>query len=650
MDFFEHQERARRNTTLLVVLMVVAVGGILLASYAAVAGFVIASDDPPEVARAVGSTPWWQPGVFAGVSAVLLSIVGSGSVIKSLQLSGGGEAVAGMLGGRLLPSDTSDPLERKLLNVVEEMAIASGSPVPPVYLLDHESGINAFAAGTRLDNAVIGVTRGTAEQLSRDELQGVIAHEFSHILHGDMRLNVRLIAIVHGILVLGLLGCWLVRVAAASNRSSRDSKSVALPLVLTLIGLSMMVIGFIGSFIGSLIKAAVSRQREFLADASAVQYTRNPDGIAGALAHIASASGGSKVEAPAAAEVSHMFFAAGLWTLFSTHPPIAERIKRIDASREIMAATTAAAGLAAGGRAAGFAGGQPAAAKAAPRAPQDDPASPPTPAAAEAAVAAIGEVTAEGIAQAHGLIERIPPPLLAAAHEPFGCRAVIYALMLDKDAGVRESQLKHLAGHADAAVHSATLRLVPQIAHLPRACRLPLVDVAVGTLKSLSPEQYRSFRGNLRMLVEADRRIELFEWVLQKVVTRHLDPRFGVTPTRGRRRRAKPADVAVLLSALAYTGSRDPQQAKAAFAHGAARTGLAKISLLPIEQCRLNGLDKAVEALAGIKPKSKRRLVEAVAETVAADGEVTSREIELLRAVADTLDCPMPPIAAGPIA
>ena len=451
MDFFAHQDRARRNTRWLVGLMVVAFVATVVLVYMLVIAVALGGqhDDSQAAGGLLGRTSWWQPDLFVLVTSGVTFVIGGGSLYKTAQLSGGGEKLAEMLGGRRLPPDARDPLERKVLNIVEEMAIASGTAVPPVYLLDGESGINAFAAGLDIDSAVIGITRGAAEQLSRDELQGVVAHEFSHILHGDMRLNLRLIAIVHGILVLGLLGYYAMRIAASSGGSRRSSNKEGGGAVaaILLLGLALMIIGYVGTFFGSLIKAAVSRQREFLADASAVQFTRNPGGISGALARIASANG-SKLETPRAAEASHMFFASGLWTLFATHPPLTERIARIDASKAALLAESGASGLATGPTAAGMAGvagfaGGPAAAS-----PQTTPPTAPIPTAGLAeprsAIDSIGDPTAADIAHAHELLASLHPQLREAAHDPFGCRGVVYALLLDDDPNMRHQQFELL--------------------------------------------------------------------------------------------------------------------------------------------------------------------------------------------------------------
>lgn len=640
MDFFAQQDRARRITAWLVGLMMVAFLATIAVTYLAVVGLIVAgtrgdiAEAPPGMAGRFG---WWQPDVFAVVAAGVSLVIGGGSLFKSLQLSGRGEKLAEMLGGRRLVPDSTDPLERKLLNVVEEMAIASGTAVPPVYLLDNEAGINAFAAGLNVGNAVIGVTRGAATKLSRDELQGVVAHEFSHILHGDMRLNLRLIAIVHGILVLGLLGYYLLRIAGSSGQRRRSGdKEGGLTAAMAIFGLALMVIGYLGTFFGSLIKAAVSRQREFLADASAVQFTRNPAGLAGALARIADAAG-SRLQAPRAAEASHMFFASGLWTLFATHPPLAARIARLDASRLIDSRVAdAASGHAASGAVAGFAEGvHGGAAAAVMRA---------MPVSAHEAVDAIGEPTIADVEHVHGLIEALPIVLREAVHEPFGCRAVVYALLLDRDPAIRERQFQQLTLHAEAATIAQTRRLLPSVDVLPREQRLPLVDASIATLLDLSPRQYRGFRASVQALVEADERLDLFEWVLQKILMRHLEPAFSRDHLRITRRRPSRHDVAVLLSSLAHADAASPEAAALAFSKGAAAAGFEGLPLQPVAENWLETLDKAVDALNQIRPKSKRKLMEAVTATVSHDGMVTPTKTELLRGVADTLGCPMPPL------
>jgi len=328
MDFFERQDQARRNTKLLVVYFILGVALLIVAVYAAVLGiFTGVSSRHHQVYGEQVQIALWNPQLFLFAAVGTLAVIGLGSGFKTLELAQGGSTVATMLGGRLVAPTTSDPDERKLRNVVEEMAIAAGVPVPQVYLLPQEQGINAFAAGHSTSDAVVAVTAGAVKLLTRDELQGVIGHEFSHILNGDMRLNLRLMGIVFGILCLAVIGRVLLY---TRSRSSKDKNP------LPLLGLALIVIGWIGVLFGRLIQAAVSRQREFLADASSVQFTRNPAGLAGALRKIGGLSFGSKLQAAHAEEASHMFFGNGMGESFfhmmDTHPPLAERIRAIDPS------------------------------------------------------------------------------------------------------------------------------------------------------------------------------------------------------------------------------------------------------------------------------------------------------------------------------
>ena len=341
------------------------------------------------------------------------ALVGGGSLFKIASLSGGGHTVAELLGGRLLHPDTRDADERRVLNVVEEMAIASGSPVPPVYLLEKERGINAFAAGYTPDDAVIGVTRGCIQTLSRDELQGVMAHEFSHILNGDMRLNIRLMGVLFGILLIGIAGWILFRSTLYSGMRASDDRKGGNPL--PLIGLALYVIGYVGVFFGRLIQAAVSRQREYLADASAVQFTRNPEGIAGALKKIGAIAEGSKLETPEAGEAAHMYFGDGVggaWlSLMATHPPLADRIRRVDPS---------------------FDGDFSKVSLAPPSHAQIDraDATPPKPSTKGRmrfdpveAITKIGTVDPQRLAYAAGLLESLPSPVQNLTRNPYSARA-----------------------------------------------------------------------------------------------------------------------------------------------------------------------------------------------------------------------------------
>ena len=648
-DFFARQDAARRNTTRLVVLFVMAVLAIMVSIdllLAATLGYASGGSEG-------GPLNYWaiatDPGLVALAVVGTLVVVGGGSLYKIAQLRGGGKVIAEQLGGRLLHPDTSDPTEQQILNVVQEMAIASGTATPPVYLLDHEQGINAFAAGFTPGDAVIGLTRGTAERLTRDELQGVVAHEFSHILNGDMRLNIRLIGILHGILIIGLLGYFILRSTMYSGyrrRSSRDQGGGAMAILA--LGAGLAAVGFFGTFFGNLIKAAVSRQREFLADASAVQFTRHPNGIAGALKKIGGFSAGSLVKSPNAPEASHMFFGratSGFSAMFSTHPPLAQRIRRIDPSwdgtlpedvERVQTAPGPAAARAAGVSA--VAGGE-----------EEWRTAGSAHAAMAHAVASVGQPSEAHIRYAAQLLESLPKPLVSAAHEPYGARAVVYTLLLDREPGPRQVQLAHLAKAADPGVYQEALRLAPLVAALDVRARLPLVEVALPALRELTPAQEAVFRQNVVTLVQADSEIDLFEWSLHRILLHDLEAHRGTAlPSAAAPQTSPSAQAAceLLLSMLAHAGHRDADAARHAFEQGRERLQMPHARLRTGRDLRLDALDAALTKLANAAPQDKRRILNAAQTTIVADRTVTATEAELLRAISASLGAPMPPLLA----
>jgi Zn-dependent protease with chaperone function len=640
-QFFEHQDRARRHTTRLIFLFCLAVGALVLGLYllAAVATGFRGTD--PRTQQLVFEIVWLDPLLMIHVGLLTLVVVGGASLYRVHQLSGGGRVVAEGLGGRLLHADSNAPLERKILNVVEEMAIASGIPTPPVYFLDQEEGINAFAAGFSPSDAVIGITRGCAQQLSRDELQGVVAHEFSHIMNGDMRLNIRLMGVLYGILVIGMIGYFLLRsslwAGVASRRSSRDNST----MVMVAGGIALMVLGFVGTLFGNLIKASVSRQREFLADASAVQFTRNPAGIAGALKKIGGFEGGSQIESPAAPESSHLFFgqalSSGLNSLFATHPPLAERIKILDPSwqgamTETGTGTDTGAAPSRSAVAAGFAGDGPAAAV------------------AGSAIDQMGRISTAHLDYAVRLLRELPAAVKEAAHDAFAARAVVYALLMDADPESRERQLEILDAKGEGGVPELTRKLLPEVERLGATHRLPLIDLALPALRDLSASQYARFQGLVHDLVQADQRIDLFEWTLQRILLTHLAPNFEGVHRPGRRLRSKQQLGEVLetiLSSLARVGNLSESAMRESVASAGRALVKAPLQLRSEDEVGLASLDKALELASSLDSKSKERLLRACAQVIAADGEVADSEAELFRAIGDSLGCPVPPLLPG---
>lgn len=680
-DFFERQDQARRSTKWLVVLFILGVIGIVGATMA-VAWLALEATQHQQALEegdltALLNDPFYEKpeelAIPLGAGGAALLLITGGSLFKIAQLSGGGHVVAESLQGRRVFPDTTDGVERRLLNVVEEMALASGVPVPPVYLLDEEKSINAFAAGYSPSDAVVAVTRGTAENLSRDELQGVVAHEFSHILNGDMRLNIRLIGILHGILLIGLIGRIIVRMAASSGRGSRsrDSKGGGGVIYFILVGVALLILGFLGTLMGNLIKAALSRQREYLADASAVQFTRNPQGLSGALKRIGAAATGSKLQVANASEASHLFFAQGVWegftSLTATHPPLATRIKRLepqwDGSYELPPVTPAAFNNSGSKVTAaplpGFAGGGIAgtAAALATAAAMSDAHTATGGAPGEVVPLAVVSKAADQVGDpqerhrkyAASLVSSLPPIVRDSVHEPYGARAVLFGLLADRNPEIRAKQLQRLSELAKPDIVELTRKLLPSIDTLDVRVRLPLVDMSLPALRAMSPPQYREFLTCFKELVAAENKLGLFEWTLHRVLLRNLTPQFEKTAAPraafyGLQRMGP--QCSVLLSTLAYADNRRAE-APAALARGAEKLKGIDVRLLDAKECGLDQLSAALDDLSRVADKKRRPLVAACAACICADSEVTVAEAELLRGICDMLDCPMPPLLPG---
>ena len=700
MDFFEAQDQARRSTGKLVILFVLAVLGIVVALNAVALGaaYFIESNQSsstrydPRTGRNVETSDsdrfdWFRPGLLGIVSIGTVVVVGGASFFKTAQLHGDGGKVATMLGGRKLDPTTDDPDERKLLNIVEEMSIASGVPVPDCYVMDREMGINAFAAGSSIDEAAVGVTRGTIEKLSRDELQGVIAHEFSHILNGDMKINLRLIGVIFGILVIGLLGYTIFRYAPymmSSRGSSSNNKNngAAIGIALFVVGGLVWLIGSIGVFFGRLIQASISRQREYLADASAVQFTRNPNGIRDALRKIGGSQFHGDLHTPHAGECSHMFFADGFQSLFATHPPLPQRIKAVDPTwngtmlkaemvgeRErvehesgqrrarpapVFGPLGDILGQATGGATRGATRGA------------TNPIASMLGSVAGAATAAdggetvaqrggrasraggmrssdvagrVGQLDDKHIEFAALMAKAIPEPLRQAVRRPDLARGVVAALFLSKDRSTRTLQADVLAQQDPEAAQAADA-VGDAIARLGPAGRLPLVELAAPALRSLDANRGGRFLGMLQALAEADATVEPFEYAMYKLVSRL------VSRTRPREKYAQLDHVAeaaqTLLSGLALAGHPTDGNAAAV----AYKQGIAKLQRgdLPYRgDFRLAEFDAGLDRLAEAQMPVKRQVLDAASVTVAADGRVTVEEAELLRAVSAVLQCPLPP-------
>jgi len=628
LDFFGAQAAARRRTAALVVSFSLAVCVVVAIVYAAllvVAGtvpwraVVPVVDVPLGAPDATGppSLEVFQPTLLLAAAAGVAAVTALGAAYHWVRLSaGGGDAVARMLGGVPVDRATEDPAGRRLVNVAEEMAIASGLPVPRLYVLAREESINAFAAGYTPGHSVVAVTRGALERLTRDELQGVVSHELSHVLNADTRLDLRLMTAVGGLTALALVGRVILRNVSFRSRGSRGGGAIVL------VGVAFLAAGALGALCGKLVRFAVARQREWLADASAVQFTRHPEGLAGALLKIAQE--GSAVQDPHAPEAAHIFFASAatgfLSGLFSTHPPIEERIRRL-APRAAALPVSAAA-----------------------------PARPVPPAASAAAPPPrlASRPAPEHVAQAAGLLERLPPSLAAAAREPLGARSVACALLLGEAADLRERQLARLV-RDDASLAGEVRRLAPAVTGLPRADRMALLGLALPALDALSPAQAAALRADLGDLAPAGGPMTPFELAVRRAVLRRLARDAGAPP-RPRLRLLGEVEPECLqaLSTLAWFGGRDQSAAQAALDAGVRALGVAAPwRLLPRDHVGPDRLDAALTALDQAAPAVKARVLGACVATALADARVTAEEAELVRAVSAALGLPMPPVVPG---
>lgn len=675
-DFFERQEQARKNTTRLVAVFGVAVIVLSLATYVALwVGYSMSGYELPLV----------DPMLFVVALVGTGAFIFIGSAYKISALGGGGNLVAEEMGGTEVDPSSSDPLVRRYVNIVEEMSLASGVPVPRTYVLADEPGINAFAAGYTMNDAAIAVTQGALEHFTRDELQAVVAHEYSHILNGDMRLNIRLIGVIHGILLMYLFGRILLR-SMGRSRNSRGGGPILIA------GLALVVFGYGGVICGRLIKAAVSRQREYLADAAAVQFTRNPNGLVGALKKIGAVSYGSSLQSAMAEEVSHMCFGrvrekpSFFGAMTATHPPLVKRIQAIDPSfggdfsqvdmtnqRHLMAEATvrrakslaqertqpemamAMAGVVSGMSAeVGYGGSdwrgrdRPGAStggndwSTADRELRYD-------LHATEVLDSVGDVSPEKLTYCATLLEEIPRSLMDARSSTLGAIATVYGLLLDANPEERKKQGALLEAHGDPRVVKECRRLWGAVSTLDGEYRLPLLDLLFPTLRRMTAQQFKNFSRMVERLIMADGTVNLKEFIIQKVLLHRLEMAFSGREQRAvqfKSFNAVARDIQNLLSCLAYVGHDDINEAMRSFGVGQARLPskhMSKFTFLPREEWSYPAVDVSLDRLAHAGPTIKRAVVDACAHCVMGDGAITVEEAELLRAICESVDVPLPP-------
>jgi len=650
VNFFEAQDQARRSSRRLVFAYVTATAAIV-AGVTGIVGFALFSVAPSQYR--VGSPTLGQfintnAGLLLGTALVTLLFILAASLYKTSRLSAGGGRVALDMGGTLVTSHVQDPLRRRLRNVVEEMAIASGVPVPEIYVLEQEHGINAFAAGFSPSDAAIAVTRGTLECLDRDELQGVIAHEFSHILNGDMKLNLRLMGVLFGIMVLGLLGRMILRGGYHSSLlSSRRNRGA--PAIL-LIGIGLAVLGGIGVFFARMIKASVSRQREYLADASAVQFTRQAEGIAGALKKIGGYSEGSKISATDPEQVSHMLFGSGasLMGLFATHPPLLDRIHALDANFKEsdfprVDPRKQHIGIAIEPQQAAFAG-------------NISSHSPPlrrAETAANSIAESVGQPLKEHVEYAGQLRKSIPTELRDAAHSTQLALLLAVSLVLDTSKQTLDRQLSLLQDQLGHERTQIVRRYCAALSATDHGYRLALLEIAFPALK-LRPQPELGYLVELiGRLIEIDGAIDLYEFCFYRIITSSLGRAIAPTGTR-QPRRVRRSDLQSaatgLLRILADYGNDTDDERRAAFAAGVATLGAwaHDAQYRSSRDTTVADLDQDLDTLLGLNSKGQESLLRAISATITHDGRLSVAEAELVRTVSATLHYPLPPILRTP--
>ena len=610
MNFFRAQDEARGRTTKLVVLLVLAVL-MLTGSLYAIA--VYAKGELMEG----GSLDWFQPELFLATSGTALVVILGTSWWRISELAKGGAFVAPSLGARPVSPHTKDLAERRYLNIVEEMSLAAGLPMPACFVVDHDSTINAFAAGNNPQDAAVAVTRGALTYLNRDELQGVIAHEFSHIGNGDMKLNLRIIGTIAGLTALSQLGYILMRLMRHAD--SKDSAKVGVPLAIG--GLVIFLLGLGGVLFARIIQASVSRQREYLADASAVQFTRNPEGLAGALKKIAGLKGGQREASTTELESQHLFFSSTggfMEFIFSSHPPIGDRIRRLLPTFDGVIPDVDPVGIS-DDSVAGLSGRQSATAI-----------SPPIRAARAHRIPTNLEIQ-----DAVGFQGTLPMELRASAADSIGAMAIVLGLILRQNPELRAQQLQTARGLAGGEVIAEALRLAPWLQALPAGSRLPLLDLSMPALRQLSKAQLALFRLAIQK-VGFDANDGLIVLLVQASMRRYLDDvgRSGPPPLVG-----LSVSYALVLSAVVRTSRETALAQQEAFALGVAELARPDLAttILPESEVDLQKVDEALAVIAVQSVFERRRFVRACGVAMLHDDVAEAAEIEILRAVADTL-------------
>ncbi len=637
MDFWTRQAEARQRSRWLIAVFLAAVLAIVLAVNFVVLGIFALLDAGQPV---MADTLWLarHPQAAVITTLLVLAIIGIANLYKTMSLAAGGGAVARSLGGMRIQADTRDPLQQRLLHVVEEMAIASGVPVPSVYVLEQEDGINAFAAGHTPANAAIAVSRGALQHLSRSELQGVIGHEFSHILNGDMRLNIRMMGMLFGLLVIAIVGRTVFWYAPRQSSNRRSGGGIFI-----FAGVLVMALGYVGVFFGRLIQAAVSRQRELLADASAVQFTRDTSGLRDALLKIGSVRG-SRIRHPEAETIAHMLFAPGMTRWFATHPPLLERIRALDPAfdpaqfdnlrLEVKPQPLGVVEVVSNDRLPRslYASTIPAH-----RSMQMDPTALP---------GLVGNPGAREVAEARALRQSLAD-IFDDDNGDHIARAIalLFALVLDAAPEIRSSQLQKLRASFGTQLESQVIAQSERVAGLGIGSHLALLAEIVPIVRQLPTIVRRRILDGLSALCRTDGVTSVFEYAVCTLARSYIGE--SIEPNRTVRlvNLAHTApELQILFSTVAVHGNSQTEAAQLAYSAGMAHLGLTQMPPFSPVPGWSGALDRALRCLDGLSPAEKARMIEALGVTVVHDGQIVRTEAELLRAICAVLHCPLPPM------
>ena len=635
MNFFEAQDDARRRSKWLVLYFILAIIGIVIALYAAILAVMLFTGVGVDRSAAFS---FWVPQVFIGTLFTAGGLIGGGSLFKTVQLNGGGAVVARDMGARQVDPHTQDTAERRLINIVEEMSIASGLPAPQIWIMDNELGINAFAAGTEPGNAVVAVTRGCLQRLTRSELQGVVAHEFSHILNGDMKLNIRLMGLLFGILMISIVGRTMFEALqfVRIRGGSRDDKGGGAAIIIAIVALavSFLIIGSIGVFFARMIQAAISRQREYLADASAVQFTREADGIAGALKKIGGQQYGSDISSPKAAEAGHLFFADG--GMFSyglaTHPPLDIRIRALSESWDGEFITTEMPEVA---HEQNYSQG--------PRQ-HDSRMSGFTNHHNDKKFRSLGESDQINLSIGSAIRSGLDPELINACHDREQAQALIFGLLLAEDNKLLKGEISFVHKSAGKNASKLALQWNKKVSALHSSQKIALIDISIPTLRKLSLPEYQRFIEITQWLIASDGHVDLFEFMMQHVIQRHLDTHFknqSFSKIKYKSLDSLQNETNALVTTISALGGTENHQA--AYSAAVEESPWKNIQILPPSECGLKDLDNALQKFEHSTPLVKKQLLRLCGLAVMHDGVIDSQEAELIRAIADAIGCTVPP-------